>query len=149
MLPFQPPLPTASNFLFQLDAGNHTSILISESVVGLTVAATWQNAGKSPNCAPPRPPPARPPPPGENAPAATDCAIVMVVSGSFRPARLSHGAADRGTTVSNTTNNTPDDKRTLLMIGTSLGRVRFGGELYLREWWDYTDFRPRRGRQKF
>src|SRR5262249_50561675 len=101
MFPFQPPLPTASNLPFQLDAGNHTSILISESLVGFMVAATWQNAGKSVNCAPPpRPPPARPPPPGENAPAATDCAIVMVVSGSFRLARLSHGAADRATTLS-------------------------------------------------
>src|SRR5215813_13004315 len=140
MLPFQPPLPTASNFPFQLDAGNHTSILISESVVGLIVAATWQNAGKSPNCAPPRPPPARPPPPGENAPAATDCAIVMVVSGSFSPARLSHGAADTGTTLSNKTNNTPDDNRTLLMIGTSLGGSVWG-KLYLRQRWDYTDFR--------
>src|SRR5215510_3384986 len=141
MFPFQPPLPTASNFPFQLDAGNHTSILISESLVGLIVAAIWQNAGKSVNCAPPpRPPPARPPPPAEKAPAATDCAIVMVVSASFSPARLSHGAADSGTTLSKKTNNTPDDSRTLLMIGTSLGRFGFGGELYLRLWWDYMDF---------
>jgi hypothetical protein len=54
---------------------------------------------------------------------------VMVVSGSFSPARLSHGAADRGTTLSNKTNNTPDDNRTLLMIGTSLDRVRFWGRI--------------------
>src|SRR5215475_774344 len=131
MFPFQPPLPTASNFPFQLDAGNHTSTLILESLVGLMVAVTWQNAGRSLNCAPPpRPPPARPPPPGENAPAATDCAIVMVVSGSFSPPRLSHGAADSGTTFSSKkTNSTTGNKGALLMIGTSLGRVRFLGRI--------------------
>src|SRR5215510_2768082 len=131
MFPFQPPLPTASNFPFQLDAGNHTSILISESLVGLIVAAIWQNAGKSVNCAPPpRPPPARPPPPGENAPAATDCAIVIVVSGSFSPPRLSHGAADRGTTFSSKkTNVTPGNNFIFIMTGTSLSHTVFRGDV--------------------
>ena len=49
MLPFQPPLPTARNLPFQPDAGSQTSILMSESAVGLSVAATRQNAGRSAN----------------------------------------------------------------------------------------------------
>src|SRR5690349_18294970 len=59
ILPFQPPLPTASNLPFQLAAaGIQTPTLMSESGVGLIVSAIAQNAGKSENCAaPPRPPP--------------------------------------------------------------------------------------------
>ena len=51
MLPFQPPLPIAWNLPFQPAAGSHTSILMSESADGLSVAATRQNAGRSVNCA--------------------------------------------------------------------------------------------------
>src|SRR5215469_16549994 len=47
MEPVHPPLPLARNFLFQPEAGIHTSIRISESLEGLSVAATRQNAGKS------------------------------------------------------------------------------------------------------
>ena len=39
MLPFHPPLPTAWNLPFQPDAGSQTSILISESDEGFSVAA--------------------------------------------------------------------------------------------------------------
>src|SRR5262245_18820229 len=54
----------------------------------------------------------------------------MVVSGSFSPPRLSHGAADSGTTFSSKkTNSTTGNKGALLMIGTSLGRVRFLGRI--------------------
>src|SRR5213593_4139490 len=114
MFPFQPPLPTASNLPFQFDAGSHTSILMSESGVGFTVAATRQNAGRSPNCAaPPRPPP----PAGANAPAATDCANVMVVSESLSPARLSHEAADTGRTLKTRTKRKADDKTSLVIVG--------------------------------
>src|SRR5215510_12601475 len=108
MFPFQPPLPTASNFPFQLDAGIHTSILMSESGVGFTVAAMRQKAGRSANCAPP---PRPPPPAGANAPAATVCASVIVVSASFREDRLSQGAADTGRTLNTRTINTTDANR--------------------------------------
>src|SRR5688500_5275777 len=89
MLPFHPPLPTAWNLPFQPDAGSQTSILMSDSGVGVSVAATRQNAGRSLNCAaPPRPPGA------VNAPAATDCADVMVAPDSFIDDRLSQVAAN-------------------------------------------------------
>jgi hypothetical protein len=61
---------------------------MSESEVGLIVAATRQKAGSVLYVCPP--PPAAG---GENAPAATDCAIVTVVSGSFSADRLSHEPA--------------------------------------------------------
>src|ERR1044071_5882131 len=102
MFPFQPPLPTASNFPFQLEAGNHTSILMSESGVGFTVAAIRQKAGRSLNCAPP---PRPPPPAGAKAPAATVWAMVTVASGSFRAARLSHGDAAAAKAVNTRINN--------------------------------------------
>src|SRR5262245_49552115 len=93
MTPAQPPFPTAWNFPFQPDAGNHTSILMSESLVGASVAATRQNAGRSLNGFAPRPPPARPSAAGGvNAPGATDCEDVIVACGSDSDFRLSHVA---------------------------------------------------------
>jgi len=80
MLPVHPPLPTAWSFPFHPETGNHTSILISELFVGVTVAVTRQNAGKS--WATSR----------AGDPAGTACARVIVVSESFNDARLSHGA---------------------------------------------------------
>src|SRR4051794_25347535 len=68
MTPAHPPLPTASNLPFQFSAGIHTSIGMSESGDGLTVAATRQYgpsivpvcacalAGTFGGCPPPRPP---------------------------------------------------------------------------------------------
>jgi len=47
MAPLNAPLPTASNFRFQLAAGIQTSILISESGTGERVAATRQNSGSA------------------------------------------------------------------------------------------------------
>src|SRR5688500_3247045 len=44
-LPLKAPLPTAWSLPFQLAAGSHTSILMSESPDGFSVAATRQNAG--------------------------------------------------------------------------------------------------------
>src|SRR5579864_3359697 len=88
MDPANPPLPTPRYRPFQPVSGSHTSNLISESLAGLIVAATRQNAGRffteaggtfSPG--------------GINAPAATGCADVMVVSGRFSAARLSQVAA--------------------------------------------------------
>src|SRR5688572_9523121 len=100
MLPFHPPLPVAWNLPFHPEAGSHTSILISESGDGLSVAATRQNAGRSANCAPPpRPPPCG----GVNAPAATGCAIVIVASCSLSDESISHDCAATGRAFKSTT----------------------------------------------
>src|SRR5688572_24136236 len=69
MVPAQPPLPTAWNLPFHFaDSGIHTSMSITESADGLSVAATLQCAGKAYSLAgaaapPPRPPPRPSPPP--------------------------------------------------------------------------------------
>ncbi len=47
MVPAHPPLPTARSLPFHPVVGSQTSILIFESVDGVNVAATLQNAGKS------------------------------------------------------------------------------------------------------
>src|SRR4029077_14585282 len=89
MAPFHAPLPTAWYFEFQFSAGSQTSILMSESLDGLAVSATRQNAGRSANALPPRP--ARPP--GcVNAPAATTWTESTVASASESDFRLSHVA---------------------------------------------------------
>src|SRR5205814_541809 len=95
----QPPFPLASNFPFHPEAGSHSSIFISESLVGLSVAATRQNAGSSLNAAFGSLPRPRPVAGAENAPAATGCAKVIVVSGSAKEARLSHEAANADTAL--------------------------------------------------
>src|SRR5437870_4741436 len=91
MVPAHPPFPTASNFPFHPDSGIQISILISESLDGLSVAAMRQNAGRSRNA---------PPPAGPfggvgsvNAPASTTRASVIVALGSAIDMRLSHDAA--------------------------------------------------------
>src|SRR5581483_786872 len=73
MAPLQPPLPTDSSLPFQPDSGIQTSILTSESVVGLSVAATRQTwlAG-------------------------TSSAAVMVACGSVSFARSPQDAAHTG-----------------------------------------------------
>src|SRR6266850_2315479 len=87
MTPAQPPLPTAWNFPFQAAAGSHTSIRMSESDDGLSVAATRQKAGSWRNwgtgAVPGR----------VNPPAGTIWANVIDVFGSARDDRVSHGAA--------------------------------------------------------
>src|SRR5262245_57457330 len=90
MLPVQPPLPTAWNFPFQPDAGSHTSILMSESADGVSVAAMRQNAGSFANTAAG---PAGPDGPGgANAPAAICCAVVTFAWGRPSAAIDSHVA---------------------------------------------------------
>src|SRR5437879_5522980 len=69
IVPAHPPLPTARNLPFQPDAGSHTSVLMSESLLGVNVAVTRQNAGKLANGFAFAPRPA--PPGGTNAPAVT------------------------------------------------------------------------------
>src|SRR5215510_1130495 len=88
MVPAQPPLPTAWNLPFHAEAGSQTSILMSESEEGLSVAATRQNAGNWLNCCA-----AGPVPGGLNPPAGTICAKVIEVFGSARDDNLSHDAA--------------------------------------------------------
>src|ERR1019366_2724014 len=95
MTPAQPPLPTASYLRFQFVAGSQTSILISESEVGLRVARTRQKAGRSFQGLAAGPRPARPLGLAGrvNSPAATFCALVMVASGKVRVVRESQGVA--------------------------------------------------------
>src|SRR5262245_998656 len=89
MVPAQPPLPTAWNLPFHARAGSQTSILMSESEEGLSVAATRQNAGNWLNCCA-----AAGPVPGRlNPPAGAIWAKVIEVFGSARDAKLSHDAA--------------------------------------------------------
>src|ERR1700722_949017 len=93
MDPAHPPLPTAWSFPFHPAAGSHISIWMSESLVGLSVAATRQNAGRSLSATAGAGVPPNVLPGGMNSPAATGCASVMVVPGSASEARLSHVAA--------------------------------------------------------
>src|SRR6185503_12019525 len=114
IVPAHPPLPTAWNLPFHDPlSGSQTSILMSESVEGVSAAATLQNAGsaeyglgwlaprpapRAPPRAPPRPAaPSRPGTAGAaggvNAPAATICAEVTCAFCRGRTARLSHVAA--------------------------------------------------------
>ena len=90
--------------------GSHTSILISESLEGLKVAATRQNAGScwktAFSCAAPRPASG-----SENCPAATAWADVMVAFSSESDFKLSQVAAATGaganaTIVTASTNKT-------------------------------------------
>src|SRR5262249_39279408 len=46
MLPWKPPPPVPRNRPFHVLSGSHTSILIEESGVGVSVAVTRQNAGR-------------------------------------------------------------------------------------------------------
>src|SRR5262249_6389431 len=87
MVPAQPPLPTAWNLPFHAWAGSQTSILISESEEGVSVAATRQNAGNWLNCGSAGPVPGR-----LNPPAGTSWAKAIEVFGSARDDKLSHDA---------------------------------------------------------
>jgi hypothetical protein len=87
MVPAQPPLPTAWNLPFHAGAGSQTSILMSESAEGVSVAATRQKAGNWLNCGTAGPVPGR-----VNPPAGTIWAKVIEVFGSARDDRLSHDA---------------------------------------------------------
>src|SRR5208282_1977635 len=95
MTPAQPPLPTDWSLPFHPDAGSHTSILTSESLEGVKVAVTRQNAGRWPNSSAESCPPASAPAGagGAKVPAATLVADTIFVSGSERLATLSHDAA--------------------------------------------------------
>ena len=100
MVPAQAPLPTDCRFPFHPVSGSQTSILISESLTGVRVAATRQNAGRFWNdggllafraCGTG----------GVKAPAATASAVVMVVFLSFSAVRLSHVEAPKTGAIPN------------------------------------------------
>src|SRR4029453_12489183 len=99
-LPFHPPLPTASNFPFHPDAGSHTSILISELLDGVSVAATRQNEGSFAKSA--TAPPGAGAPGSVNAPGATCCAVVTLPFGRLKAAKDSHVPAEADTAGNNT-----------------------------------------------
>src|SRR5256885_14922143 len=84
MVPAQPPLPTAWNFPFQSAAGIQTSILMSESDEGVSVAATRQKVGSWLNCGAAAPAPGR-----VNAPPGTIWASISGVFGSAEDEDLS------------------------------------------------------------
>src|SRR5271170_6024912 len=99
MVPFQPPLPIAWKSLFQPETGSQTSILMSESDDGASVAITRQNSGRPLKGArlTGNPPGAAG---GVKAPAATLRAEVIVTFGRLTLERLSQvdppvGAAAR------------------------------------------------------
>src|SRR5580698_2197852 len=94
MFPAQAPLPTDSSFPFHPDVGIQISILMSESLVGFSVAATRQMAGRFPKfggAAPGKVGTA----PADNVscPASTACAKVIVACGRASLAKLSQGVA--------------------------------------------------------
>src|SRR5579862_9730710 len=94
MFPPNPPLPVPRSLPFHPDAGIQTSILISESLVGVAVAAIRQNAGRSLKFGGRAPGnPAGDPGGSVNSPAATDSASVTVVCGICNDFKLSHVAA--------------------------------------------------------
>src|SRR5438552_7224197 len=93
MLPAHAPLPTASSLPFHPDTGSHTSILMSESLDGVRVAATRQNEGNAANGLAPRPPRGFG---GMNCPGPTVCASVTATCGCDTVDRLSQVAPIAG-----------------------------------------------------
>src|SRR5438874_608376 len=85
MAPPAPPFPVPRNFPFHAPSGgSHTSILMCDSGVGASVAATRQNAGVFMAGAFALAPGAW------NAPASTDATVVIAASCSFSALSASH-----------------------------------------------------------
>src|SRR5580765_6685464 len=85
MTPAAPPLPVPRNLPFQTETGGiHSSILMCDSGVGVSVAATRQNAGVFIGAAVAAAPGAR------NVPASTGVAAVIVASCSVSLPSASH-----------------------------------------------------------
>src|SRR5688500_15761047 len=92
MTPAHAPLPTDCSLPFHPADGSHTSILMSESLVGVSVAVTRQKAGRLLSAAGFGTVTGGPP--GiVNGPRATAWADVTVVFASVNDSRLSHVAA--------------------------------------------------------
>src|SRR6267142_403227 len=114
MVPPRPPLPTPSNFPFHPVVGIHTSTLMSEAGLGLSVTVTRQKDG--------RPWIGIPPLGGVNVPD-TVAAEVMVVSGNAFSAALlmrsehvsaAAGVAARATVTNATARSTANELRLIL-----------------------------------
>src|ERR1700704_1984169 len=88
--PAKPPLPAVAKRPFQPDAGSQTSNWMSESAEGLIDPATLQKAGTS----------AGGPWGRAKGPAATACALAIVVAGRASLARLSQVAPVAGAAAS-------------------------------------------------
>src|SRR5437763_846460 len=95
MLPAHAPLPTASSLPFHPEAGSQTSILMSESLDGVSVAATRQNTGSPPKAVRPL----APRPGATNVPAPTVCANVIATGGCDNADRLSQVAPIAGAAI--------------------------------------------------
>src|SRR5262245_2082136 len=92
MTPWKPPPPVPRNLLFQFVLGNQTSILMAESLIGVSVAVTRQKAGRPVSVV------------GgvvgvTKTPVSLSVADVMVVCCTCRPARLVQGVAAAGAAV--------------------------------------------------
>src|SRR5215469_14115720 len=95
MIPAKPPLPTASNLLFQSVAGIQNSTSMWESAVGAITAATRQCAGTTGAGAAGPCPAGAPPRPGMSSdPAGIISAAVIVVSGSVTDFKFSQEFGD-------------------------------------------------------
>src|SRR6476659_5921069 len=89
MMPWKPPPPVPRKRLFHVVLGSQTSILMVESLIGVTVAVTRQKAGSPVRVV------------GgvvgvTNVPVSLSVADVMVVCCSCRPLRLVQGVASAG-----------------------------------------------------
>src|SRR5580704_17517914 len=94
MLPAQATLPTDSRSPFHAVAGIQISILMLESMVGLSVAVTRHSAGRLPKLGGGAPGKVGTAPAGNvSCPAGTSSANVMVECGRASLERLSQGAA--------------------------------------------------------
>src|ERR1700736_398743 len=89
MMPWKPPPPVPRNLLFHVVLGSQTSVLMAESLIGVSVAVTRQKAGRPVSVV------------GgvvgvTNTPVSLSVADVMVVWCSCRPLRLVQGVAAAG-----------------------------------------------------
>jgi hypothetical protein len=99
MIPWKPPPPVPRNLPFHLLSGSQTSILMLESEVGVSVAATRQQGG--------RPVIGVAEPGGVKLPVVLSIAEVIVVSCSCKDWRLVHGVAIAGVPAIATPANRP------------------------------------------
>src|SRR5262249_12586900 len=94
MEPAHPPLPMPMNLPFHPEIGIQSSMWISETGDGFSVAATRQHCRRFRMPPGGGGPPARSPAAGGTTPPLTVCAMVIVVPGSLVAVRLSHVCGD-------------------------------------------------------
>src|SRR5512146_2156238 len=113
--PASPPLPTACSLPFQPASGSQTSILISESLLGLASATTRQKAGRllySDERSAPLNGAGGP----TNVPAATLCTETMDTAGIFSVERCSQKFCGKALTQADMNSNPIRTKRDLVVI---------------------------------